>query len=197
MTPLFKLILATLACVYLPNSATALPKLFARDATCDSIACFPGAYWGAVSGWFDDFIQTIPPITIPNIFQGNQKKAPDQDPQIEIFVNEPSRRSEACTGALPSDDRDSQGEAGDRNVDPCNTGLGQLVWPVDCADTQRNAEIGSLLWPMDPTYMTSEDPLCPQKDGGGGLLASTANSIANPNLTATDGRKGSYTQYAV
>lgn len=97
------------------------------------------------------------------------KKAPDQDPQVEIFINEPSRGSEACTGALPSDERDSQGEAGDRNVDPCNTGLGQLVWPVGCADTQRNTEIGKLLCSMDPKYMTSDDPLCPQKDGGVGF----------------------------
>lgn len=167
MTPLFKLIFATLPWVYLLSSTTALPKLFARDATCDSIACFPSPDWGAVGGWVDDLTNTLPPITIPNIFQGDQKKAPDQDPQIELFITEPSRGSEACTGALPSDDRDSQDEAGDRNADPCNTGLGQLVWPVDCADIQRNTEIGKLLWSMDPKYMTSDDPLCPQNNGVG------------------------------
>lgn len=167
MTPLFKLVFATHSCLFLLNSASALPKLFVRDATCDSIACFSGPDWGAVGGWVDELINTLPLITAPNIFQGDQKKAPNQDPQIELFLNEPSLGSEACTGALPSDDLDSQGEAGDGNVDPCNTGLGQLVWPVDCADTQRNTEIGKLLWSMDSKYMTSDDPLCTQKSGVG------------------------------
>lgn len=167
MTPLFKFVFATLPWLFWFDSASALPKLFVRDATCDSIACFPGPDWGAVGGWVDDFINTLPLITVPNIFQGDQKKAPIQDPQIELFINDPSRGSEACTGALPSDDLDSQGEAGNGNVDPCNTGLGQLVWPVDCADTQRNTEIGKLLWSMDSKYMTSDDPLCTQKSGVG------------------------------
>lgn len=167
MTPFFKLVFATLPWLFWFDSASALPKLFVRDATCDSIACFPGPDWGAVGGWVDDFINTLPLITVPNIFQGDQKKAPIQDPQIELFINDPSRGSEACTGALPSDDLDSQGEAGNGNVDPCNTGLGQLVWPVDCADTQRNTEIGKLLWSMDSKYMTSDDPLCTQKSGVG------------------------------
>lgn len=167
MTPLFKLAFATLQWVYLLKSASALPKLFARDATCDSIVCFPGPDWGAVGGWIDDFINTLPLITSPNKFQGDQKKAPDQDQQIELFITEPSRGLEACTGALPSENSDAQGEAGDVNVDSCNTGLGQLIWPVDCADTQRNTEIGKLLWSMDPKYMVSDDPLCPQKNGVG------------------------------
>lgn len=176
MAPLFKHGFATLQWVYLLKSASALPKLFARDATCDSIVCFPGPDWGAVGGWIDDFINTLPLITSPNSLQGDQKKAPDQDPQIELFITEPSPGSEACTGALPSDDRDSQGEAGDRIMDPCNVGLGQLVWPVDCADTQRNTEIGKLLWSMDPKYMTSDDPLCPQKNGVGFWQAQLAQS---------------------
>lgn len=167
MTPLFKPIFATLPWLFLPNSAVALPKLFLRDATCDSIACIPGPDWGAVGGWVDDFINTLPLITVPDTFQGDQKKAPSQDPEIELFINEPSRGSEACIGTLPSDDLDSQREAGGGNVDPCNTGLSQLVWPVDCADTQRNTEIGKLLWSMDSKYMTSDDPLCIQKSGVG------------------------------
>lgn len=167
MAPLFKLTFSTLPWLFLLNSASALPKLFIRDATCDSIACFPEPDWGAVGGWVDDFINTLPLITVPNIFQGDQKKAPSQDPQIELFINEPSKGSEACTSAIPSDDLDSQGEAGYGNVDPCSTGLSQLVWPVDCADTQRNTEIGKLLWSMDSKYMTSDDPLCPQKSGVG------------------------------
>lgn len=167
MTPLFKLIFATLSWLFIPNSASALPKLFVRDATCDSIACLPGPDWGAVGGWIDEFINTLPLITVPNIFQGDQKKAPNQDPQIELLINEPLQGSEACTGALPSDDLDSQGEAGDGNADPCNSGLGQLIWPVDCADTQWNTEIGKLLWSMDSKFMTSDDPLCAQKSGVG------------------------------
>lgn len=167
MKPPYRLVFGTLLWLFLPLSASALPKLFVRDATCDSIACFPGPDWGAVSGWVDDFINSLPLITVPNIFQGDQKKAPNQDPQIELFINDRLPGSEACTGALPSDDIDSQGEAGDGNVDQCDTGLGQLVWPVDCADTQRNTEIEKLLWSMDSKYMTSEDPLCTQKSGVG------------------------------
>lgn len=171
MATLFRLVFfATLLWLILLSSASALPKLFVRDATCDSIACFPELDWGAVGGWFDDFINTLPLITVPNIFQGDQKKAPNQDPQIELFIEDPSRGSEACTGTLPSDnpvDSHAQGgEAGDGNVEPCNTGLSQLVWPVDCADTQGNAEIGKLLWSMDSKYMTSDDPLCSTQKSG-------------------------------
>lgn len=50
---------------------------------------------------------------------------------------------------------------------PCNGATAQLVWPIDCQDAGRNAEIGKLLSRMDPEYMASYDPLCPSKDGVG------------------------------
>lgn len=195
MTPLFRLVFVALLWLFLLSSASALPKLFIRDATCDSIACFPELDWGAVGGWVDDFINTLPLITVPNIFQGDQKKAPvpNQDPQIELFIEDPSRGSEVCTGALPSGDAlDSQaqgGEAGDGIVEPCNTGLSQLVWPVDCADTQGNAEIGKLLLSMDSKYMTSDDPLCSQKSGGVGFWQAQLTQPQMDTLRQTMGVK--------
>lgn len=194
MATLFRLVFfPTLLWLILLSSASALPKLFVRDATCDSIACFPKLDWGAVGGWYDDFINTLPIITVPNIFQGDQKRAPIQDPQIELFIEDPSRGSEVCTGNLPSDNPvDSQaqgGEAGDGNVEACNTGLSQLIWPVDCADTQGNAEIAKLLWSMDSKYMTSDDPLCSTQKSGVGFWQAQLSQPQIDTLRQTMGVK--------
>lgn len=168
MAPFLKLAFAVLPSDFL-NSVSGLSSLFTRDATCESAVC---PDWGSVGGWVEQAIKAIP-FTIPGIMNGDtettrdRQKTPNPDPEVELLITEPSQGSHTCTEVSPSDNGDFPGDVGNTNVSPCNTGLGQLIWPLNCADTQQNTDIESLLRSMDSKFMTSNDPLCPQKNGVG------------------------------
>lgn len=158
--------------------AFALPEIFARQ-TCDSIVCVPSVDWGAVGGWIDELTNKVPSgvQTLPNPdFQTTPKESPPDKnpsltptPDVELFVN-PPQGSEACTEDVPSNedlpsDDPEEYDSGQKNTRPCSGAIAQLIWPVDCQDTGRNAEVGNMLFQMDPDYLTSYDPLCSTKDG--------------------------------
>lgn len=176
MRPTHSLFFANLLCTHFQTSASALPNIFARQA-CESIVCFPNLDLGSVGGWLEDFMKPIP-LGFQTLPQDDLRTIPDEDtppeitsttpdPDIELFVVDPSRGSKACIEAPPSDDPNAQRGSGQTYMHPCNGAIAQLVWPIDCQDAGRNAEIGKLLLRMDPGYMTSYDPLCPSKDGVG------------------------------
>lgn len=168
MAPFLKLACAVLPSDFL-NSVLGLPSLFTRDATCESAVC---PDWGSVGGWVEQAIKAMP-FTIPGIMNGDtettrdRQKTPNPDPEIELLITEPSQGSHTCTEVSSSDNGDFPGDVGNTNISPCNTDLGQLIWPLNCADTQQNTDIESLLRSMDSMFMTSNDPLCPQKNGVG------------------------------
>lgn len=176
MRPTYSLFVANLLCPHFQNSASALPNIFARQ-TCDSIVCFPDFDWGSVGGWLDDFtksiplgVQTLPKDDLRTIPGGDtppEIPSTTRDPDIELFVVDPLPGSKVCTEAPPFDDPNDQRGPGQTDMRLCNGATAQLVWPIDCQDAGRNAEIGKLLLKMDPEYLTSYDPLCPSKDGVG------------------------------
>lgn len=166
------LVLANLLWLYSIDSASALPEIFARQA-CESIVCVPSVDWGAVGGWMNELIKTVP-LGIQTLPKPNFGTTPKEDspvenpsptptPDIQLFIEDPPQGSEVCTEALPSDDFES--DLDQKNIRPCNGAIAQLIWPVDCQDTGRNVEVGNMLFQMDPGYLTSYDPLCPAKDG--------------------------------
>lgn len=177
MRAAYSLFFANLLWTHSHNSASALPNIFARQ-TCESIVCFPDFDWGSVGGWLDDFtksiplgLQTLPKDDLPTI-PGGDSPPPEipsttPDPDIELFVVDPSPSSKVCTEGPDFDDPNAQGSPDQTNMGPCNGAIPQLIWPIDCQDAGRNAEIGKLLLTMDPGYLTSYDPLCPSKDGVG------------------------------
>lgn len=176
MRPTHILVFASLLSTHFQNSASALSNIFARQ-TCESIVCFPNFDFGSVSGWLDDFtkliplgLQTLPkddPRTTPGGDTPPEIPSATPDPDLELFVVDPSPGSKACTEAPPPDDPNALPGSGQTNLHACNAAIAQLVWPIDCQDAGRNAEIGELLSRMDPGYMTSYDPLCPSKYGVG------------------------------
>lgn len=176
MRPTHNLVFASLLSTHFQNSASALSNIFARQA-CESIVCFPNFDFGSVGGWLDDFTKLIP-LGFQTLPQDDLRTIPGEDtppeipsttpdPDIQLFVVDPSPGSKACTEAPPLDDPNAQDGSGQTNEHPCNGAIAQLVWPIDCQDAGRNAEIGKILSRMDPGYMTSYDPLCPSQDGVG------------------------------
>lgn len=176
MRPTDSLFVANLLYLHFQNSASALPDIFARQ-TCESIVCLPDFDWGSVGGWLDEFtkliplgLQTLPKDDLRTIPGGDtppEIPSTIPDPDIELFVLDPSPGSKLCAEALPFDDPSAQPGPGQTNMRSCNEAIAQLVWPIDCQDVGRNGEIEKLLLKMDPGFMTSYDPLCPSKDGVG------------------------------
>lgn len=176
MRPTNSLFFGNLLCAHFQNSASALPNIFARQA-CESIVCPPNFDLGSVGSWLENLTKLIP-LGFQTLPQDDLRTIPGEhtppeipsttlDPDIELFIVDPSPGSKACTEAPPSDDPNAQRGSGQTYMHPCNWAIAQLVWPIDCQDAGRNADIGKLLSRMDPGYMTSYDPLCPSKDGVG------------------------------
>lgn len=176
MRTTYSLFFANLLCLQFQNSASALSNIFARQV-CESIVCLPDFDWGSVGGWLDDFtkliplgLQTLPKDDLRTIPGGDtppEVPSTTPDPDIELFVIDPSPGSKLCAEAPPFDDPDAQPGPGQTNMRPCNEAIAQLVWPIDCQDVGRNGEIEKLLLKMDPGFTTSYDPLCPSQDGVG------------------------------
>lgn len=168
------LLLAELFWLHFTGSALALPENFARQA-CESIVCVPSVDWGAIGGWVNELIkivplgiQTLPKPdfqSIPKEDSPVQTSSPSPSPDVQLFIENSPQGSEVCTEAPPLDNLEEEYDPVQRNEGPCNGAIAQLIWPVDCQDMGRNVEVGNVLFQMDPSYLTSYDPLCPTRDG--------------------------------
>lgn len=144
--------------ISLKTASASRNSLYQRDI-CETLYCTPDL-WGTAGAFFDEYIL---PYLQPDRDQ-SPTKTPSQKTDIEINVIATPSNEEECSTNAPTA-FNSQSDHGNPVPGSCLQTSQVTIWPNDCGDEIQNTETARILAEMDPTYLTSINPMCAVKDG--------------------------------